>query len=217
MPAGPSPSAEPASRDLTEGERAALGALLAAGAAGRVELVRPWVEHAQRLGLAGCVLREALLMLVPYAGYPRALAAFAAALLEPDPRPGAAAEASAGSRAARGRAAFDAVYGARAPRVLEGLKALDPCLPAWTLEHAYGRVLARPGLAPRERELLAVSILTALGGLDDPLLGHMRGALRLGARPEQIAAGIECVPADLGEERRAAARALLTRVGPVGA
>ena len=217
MPAGPSPSAEPASRDLTEGERAALGALLAAGAAGRVELVRALVAQAQRLGLAAQVLREALLMLVPYAGYPRALAAFAVAGLGPDLRPGAADEAPAGARAARGRAAFDAVYGSSAPRILEGLEALDPRLPAWTLEHAYGRVLARPGLAPRERELLAVAILTALGGLDEPLLGHMRGALRLGASPEQVAAGIQCVPAALGEERRAAARALLTRLGPVGA
>ncbi len=217
MPPGPPPSAAPASRDLTEAERAALGALLAAGAAGREELVGPLVAQAQRLGVNAEVLREALLMLVPYAGHPRALAAFAAAGLAPDLRPGAADEASASARAVRGRAAFEAVYGASAPRVLEGLSALDPRLPAWTLEHAYGRVLARPGLALRERELLAVAMLTALGGLADPLLGHMRGALRLGASPAQVAAAVECVPAALGEERRAAARALLARLGPAGA
>src|SRR5688500_13579380 len=117
-------------------------------------------------------------MLVPYAGYPRALAAFAAAALAPADGP--SDDVPAADRVERGRAAFARVYGPTAERVLAGLGALDPRLPGWTLEHAYGRVLSRPGLALSDRELLAVSLLTALGDLDEPLLGHMRGAVRLG-------------------------------------
>lgn len=189
--------------------RAALGCVAAAGAVGARDLLRRSLALATSLGATDAAQRETLLMLVPYAGYPRALAALAAAGLGPAPDAG---EIAAAQRADAGRRAFDQVYGPTAGRVLEGLARLDPRLPAWTLEHAYGRVLARPGLALLERELLAVSLLTALGGLEDPLLGHMRGARRLGASAAEVGAMIDAVAPELGEQRRAAARALLARL-----
>jgi 4-carboxymuconolactone decarboxylase len=104
------------------------------------------------------------------------------------------------------------VYGDTAERVRRGLAGLHPLLPAWTLDFAYGRVLARPALALATRELLAVSILTALGRADEALLGHMRAALRLGASRDAVAGAIAVVPPACGTGKRAAARALLPRL-----
>ena len=191
--------------------RAALGVLVAAGALGLKARIGPAVAAARRAGAGEDALREALRMLVPYAGYPRALAAFAAAGLPPCGGPAQGAEAAAPERSRGGQDAFLRVYGPTAERVVAGLAALDPLLPAWTLEHAYGRVLARPGLALLERELLAVSLLTALGGLDDALLGHMRGARRLGAAAADVAAAVEAQPPEVDDVKRAAARALLAK------
>ena len=84
-------------------------------------------------------------MLVPYAGYPRALGGARRWCARLAAGAGAAADAPAPEERGRaGARAFDGVYGSGAERVLQGLAALDPLLPAWTLEHAYGRVLARP-------------------------------------------------------------------------
>src|SRR5690606_23816868 len=151
---------------------------------------------------------EALLQVVPYAGFPRALGAFAAArpALGAPPPPGG--ERPAAARPEAGDAAFRAVYGDTAERVRGGLAGLHPLLPAWTTEFAYGRVLARDGLDLRTRELLAVSILTAMGGADDALLGHMRAAVRLGASREAVAGAVAVVPPSCGAGKRAAARAL---------
>jgi alkylhydroperoxidase/carboxymuconolactone decarboxylase family protein YurZ len=80
------------------------------------------------------------------------------------------------------------------------------------MEFAYGRVLARPELAPVERELLGVAILTAMGEASDALLGHMRAAVRLGASRESVAGAIAVVPASAGAGKRSAARALLFRL-----
>jgi 4-carboxymuconolactone decarboxylase len=163
-------------------------ALLAEGAPPR------WVE-------------EALLQVVPYAGFPRALAAFAAArpaLGPADPSPEPARPAGADS--------FEAVYGDSASRVREGLLRLHPLLPAWTQEFAYGRVLSRPTIDLATRELLAVSILAALGRVEDALLGHMRAALRLGAAKDAVLAAVAVVPPSAGEGRRAAARAVAERL-----
>jgi 4-carboxymuconolactone decarboxylase len=129
-------------------------------------------------------LREALLQGVPFAGFPRTIVALrevAAALgppgtAPPEPPPEA------------GAATFGRVYGEGAAAVRAGLAALDPALERWTIGFAYRQVLAREGaLDLRERELLAVAVLAALGGLDEPLRGHVRGALRAGATADEVA------------------------------
>ncbi len=60
----------------------------------------------------------------------------------------------------------------------------------WIAEHAYGRVLARPGLAPALRELLAIVCLLH-SNLERQLASHTRGAIHLGATPQQVLAVFE--------------------------
>ena len=185
--------------------------IAAAAPVGDLELLAREVDAAREAGEAPERIVETLLQVVPYAGYPRAISAFGAvrAALADAPRSTDEPE----DREARGRRVFRAVYGETADAVLGRLQALDPVLARWTIEHAYGRVLAREGvLTLCERELLAVSVLTALGRLEDPLLGHMRAALRVGATREQVAGAVAVVPASVGEARKAAARGLLGRV-----
>ncbi len=186
----------------------ALLVIAAAGAVGDAALVQREVRTAVESGESIERVRETLLQLVPYAGFPRAIAAFAAAretLGAPGPDPGGAG--------GDGPATFAQVYGDTAPQVEAGLRGLSERLADWTLDFAYGRVLARDHvLTLLERELLAVSILTALGTLRDPLLGHMRAAVRLGATRAQVDASISVVPASAGAGKRAAARALVARL-----
>jgi alkylhydroperoxidase/carboxymuconolactone decarboxylase family protein YurZ/ADP-ribose pyrophosphatase YjhB (NUDIX family) len=181
--------------------------LLAAVAAARGDPDGVAAETAAALAAGDLPARvaEALLQVVPYAGFPRAIAAFAAAR----PLLGAAGAESETPR--DGAPAFRAVYGETAARVEAGLAALHPTLKAWTFDFAYGRVLSRPGLSPVEREVLAVGILAAMGGLPDPFLGHARAALRLGASRGDLAAVVQSLPPDVSDDRRQEALALLGR------
>lgn len=186
--------------------------LSAAAAAGDLGLVASEVEAALADGETPGRVLETLLQVVPYAGYPRAIAAFgvarerlgdATAIPDRDIRDGARI----------GRDVFERVYGDTTERVLAGLEARDPVLARWTIENAYGRVLCREGaLRLLERELLAVSILTAMGGLEAPLLGHMRAVVRLGGTVDEVRAAVQVVPAALGEVNRDAARRLIERL-----
>ena len=54
-----------------------------------------------------------------------------------------------------------------------------------TIEHLFGDVWARPGLALRDRSLATVVALTVLGR-EAELRQHLGGALRLGISAEQI-------------------------------
>jgi 3-oxoadipate enol-lactonase / 4-carboxymuconolactone decarboxylase len=51
--------------------------------------------------------------------------------------------------------------------------------------YAWGEVWTRPGLPRRERSLITLAVLTALGA-EHELAMHVRGALRNGASPEEI-------------------------------
>lgn len=170
-----------------------LAPLAAAAARGDADGVAAAARSALGAGCAATEVREALRMVHLFAGFPRALDALTAAapvLGPPGPEepPGDLAAEHAGFRA-RGRALFDRVYGPDAARVHARLAALDPDLTSWVLEDAYGRVLARPGLDPAERERLAV-VLLAAQGLRNQLPGHVLGALRCGAPADRVEASL---------------------------
>jgi len=147
------------------------------------------LDEAIGSGVPLTALREALLLVAPFAGFPRALDAldaFAGACGRAGVvAPAAPESGTAGDFRARGRAFFDRVYGAGAARVLDRIRRLDPDVPEWVLESAYGRVLSRPGLTAAARECLAVVLLTALR-LPNQLRGHVHGALACGATPDDV-------------------------------
>jgi 4-carboxymuconolactone decarboxylase len=60
----------------------------------------------------------------------------------------------------------------------------------WMVEEGYGKVLGRPGLDLRDRELCIVALLAVL---DAPrqLHSHLRGALNVGTPPPEVAEALE--------------------------
>jgi 4-carboxymuconolactone decarboxylase len=54
-----------------------------------------------------------------------------------------------------------------------------------TVEHLFGDIWTRPGLALRDRSLITCAVLTALGK-EKQLTVHMKGALNIGISREEI-------------------------------
>lgn len=140
--------------------------------------------------------REAVLQGHLFAGFPRAVQASVElekagglGTPEPDEIEGPAPEP------ARGRALFETIYADRADDVRGVLRNAHPDFATWVEEHAYARVLARPGLSAARRELLAVAMLAATGQ-DRQLASHARGAVRCGAEPSEVMGILDAV-ADL--------------------
>lgn len=148
--------------------------------------------------------REVLLQSHLFCGFPRVVEAWAVLHeagdlggLDPDECEGWPPAERKDDPVARGRALFEAIYADRAAAVRGTLAGHHPELARWIEEHAYARVLARPGLEPRLRELAAVVAL-AVQAQDRQLASHARGAMRLGATPTEVRAALEAV-ADLVE------------------
>ena len=126
------------------------------------------------------VAEECALMLMLYGGFPAALEGLRTLN---GVWPGRARRTREGGPArwrARGNALCRRVYGDAYTRLLPAVRTLHPDLAEWMVEHGYGRVLSRPGLGARERELVTVAALGALGW-ERQLVSHVLGAERVGA------------------------------------
>ena len=100
----------------------------------------------------------------------------------------------------RGVETCAAVYGRTYHKLLVNLRALHPAIESLVVVDAYGKILGRPGLDPKRRELCT---LAAIAMLDAPrqLHAHLRGALNTGSTREEVDAVLAIVEADLTKDR----------------
>jgi 4-carboxymuconolactone decarboxylase len=85
--------------------------------------------------------------------------------------------------------------GEQGERVVEGLKDVAPDLARYVVEFGYGDIYSRGVLDLKQRQLVAIAALTALGGAEPQLEYHIGIALNVGvARAEIVEAIIHCAP-----------------------
>ena len=122
------------------------------------------VSLAKELGHDRTLVTECLLQATLFFGFPRVVSAFerltACWPSAPSPNDARVPEPD---RPDRGRELFDAIYGSNAGAVHDMLASFHPEFHDFVLESAYGRILSRSPLTPRQRELCAVGALAALG------------------------------------------------------
>jgi 4-carboxymuconolactone decarboxylase len=186
-----------------------LAPLAAAAAGGRSDAVERAAREAVSAGCTPDEIRETLLTVVPFCGFPRALDAFSAAhrVLA-----GTRHTADGAASPSRGAAFFDDVYGADAAKVRANLAALDGDVARWVESDAYGKVLSRPGIAPSVREMIGV-VLLAAQGLRGQLPGHVRGALNCGATTAEVASFVDAASRFIVADELAFARETIARAG----
>jgi 4-carboxymuconolactone decarboxylase len=78
------------------------------------------------------------------------------------------------------------IDGEAGQRVVDSLADISPELGHQIVAWGFGEIYARPGLAPRDRQLVTLGILTALGGAEPQLEVHINAALNVGLTPQEI-------------------------------
>ncbi len=146
-------------------------------------------REALQRGLPESALRECCLQGVPYAGFPRALAALFAIADQLQAAPKESDLFDRDDTHADAITYFRGVYAGHAESLLDKIRTLDPNFSDLVLGFAYGSVLSRKGLSPTKRELMGIGSLAVLGQ-QQQLFAHAAGALRYGATQE---ACLECI------------------------
>src|SRR6266516_280875 len=207
--AGEKSSMSDGAASALEAQTAALVRVAAAVARGNPPELKARLAAARDARVPGLWIEELLLQSMLVVGYPLALVAFGAwrAVGGPAPVEGEGdgaedlAHADWEAWAARGAVVCREVYGRAYHKLLVNLRALHPALEHLVLVDAYGKVIGRPGLDLKRRELCTVAT-TAVLGTAEQLHSHLRGALNTGAAGAEIEAVLRLIGEDLDTDQR---------------
>jgi 4-carboxymuconolactone decarboxylase len=196
----------------------ALVRVAAALAEGKIAVLEERLTAARAAAVPDLWIEELLLQSLLVVGYPLALVAFGvwrevaggaggggAATQQPDGAVEQLAHEEWEAWAERGAQVCKAVYGRAYHKLLLNLRALHPALEDLVLVDAYGKVIGRPGLDLKRRELCTVATIAVLGAAQQ-LHSHLRGALNTGATRAEVEAVLAVIDGDLDAERRRSAR-----------
>lgn len=78
------------------------------------------------------------------------------------------------------------IDGEAGQKVVDSLADISPELGHQVVAWSFGEIYSRPGLAPRDRQLVTLGMLTALGGCEPQLEVHINAALNVGLSPAEI-------------------------------
>jgi 4-carboxymuconolactone decarboxylase len=176
--------------------------LAVAGARGDATAVRRAVRAVRAAPARRRAVEETALMLVLYAGYPAALETLRVANQAWPGDPRRTREGSPAGWRRRGAGLCRRVYGPVYRRLMGAVRRLHPDLAAWMVETGYGRVLSRPGLSARARELITVAVLAAMDR-ERQLVSHLLGAARLGASGAELRGALRAGAAGAAGRARA--------------
>lgn len=203
------PHAAPLSADV-----AALVRLSARISAGTEADVRTGCQEALDADTPTAWVEEAILQAYLFAGFPRALNAarewrkvsgIAAPAHEDLPAP------DLERWRAQGEQTCATVYGKFYDRLRQNIVQLHPALDDWMIVEGYGKILSRPGLELRLRELCIVAACVATGQ-DRQLHSHLHGALNAGAAAAEVVGCLDALDGVAEPGLLLRARLLLARV-----
>lgn len=86
----------------------------------------------------------------------------------------------------RGMALLNEVSGGQGQAVVDSLADVSPELGHQVVAWGFGEIYSRPQLKPRDRQLVTIGMLTALGGCEPQLRVHVNTSLNVGLTPAEI-------------------------------
>lgn len=110
-----------------------------------------------------------------------------------------------------GEATCAIVYGVSYDVLRRNIRELHPALDTWMITDGYGKVLSRPALDLKRRELCIVAACAA-AGQQRQLHSHLHGALNSGASPGEVAETLAVLNDFIGDRELAGYQNLLARV-----
>ena len=181
----------------------ALVRIALATAGGDEEKLRERMIAARALSVPPSWVDELLLQSFLNVGYPLALVAFGVWRSVAGPMVGESepiAHPDWERWTKRGVKACGEVYGRTYHKLMLNLRALHPVIEALVVVDAYGKILGRPGLDSKRRELCTLAAI-AMQNAPRQLHAHLRGALNTGSTRDDVDEVIALVEDELSKER----------------
>jgi 4-carboxymuconolactone decarboxylase len=98
------------------------------------------------------------------------------------------------------------------PATLSGYSAFAPVIDTFLKEHLFADIFERDILTYVERELVTISVLSAIGSAEPMLRSHLAICLNVGLTPEQLNEFTGVILSTLGKKEADAAKEVLNEV-----
>lgn len=175
-------------------------------------------------GLTVNEIKEVLVHLYAYCGFPRSLRGLQTLMTVLDQRRAKGINDNWGREASlitdtrdkyeRGKEILSKLSGITPPsgRVTSGYAGFSPEIETFLKEHLFADIFERDILTYAQREMVTVSVLMSIGGVEPMLNSHMNLSLNIGISSDQIKRMIQVINVNIGEKEANAANVVLTEV-----
>jgi alkylhydroperoxidase/carboxymuconolactone decarboxylase family protein YurZ len=116
------------------------------------------------------------------------------------------------SKYERGKKILGELTGTPQPDKLSGYSAFAPTIDTFLKEHLFTDIFERDVLSYAQRELVTISVISAIGDADPMLQAHLGISLNVGWTSEQLREFITVINPTIGKEKSTAATAVLHQV-----
>ncbi|WP_245586412.1 carboxymuconolactone decarboxylase family protein [Olivibacter sitiensis] len=173
-------------------------------------------------GLTVNEIKEAIVHLYAYCGFPRSIRGLQTLMAVLDerkasgrndePGPESAPINDEGSKYERGKAILEELSGVPETGPKTGYAAFAPIIEVFLKEHLFADIFERDVLGYAERELVTVSVLSSIGGVEPMLRSHLNLCLNVGLTPNQLQQFVGIIKSTAGKKEAKAAQEVLDEV-----
>jgi alkylhydroperoxidase/carboxymuconolactone decarboxylase family protein YurZ len=173
-------------------------------------------------GLTVNEIKEVLVHLYAYCGFPRSIRGLQTFMEVLNERKAKGINDVMGSEASpvkderskyeRGKAILDSLLGTQQNGPKTGYSAFAPVIEIFLKEHLFADIFERDVLTYRQRELVTVSVLACIGGVEPMLQSHLKICLNEGLTPAQLRQFVDIIKSTAGEKEAKAAQTVLNDV-----
>ena len=191
-------------------------------AIGDLESLKPALHKGLDAGLTINEIKESMVHLYAYAGFPRSIRGLTTFMEVLDKRKANGIQDKQGPEASpisddrdkyeRGVETLYELTGSDWGNPDSGYGAFAPTIDRFLKEHLFADLFERDVLSYAQRELVTISILSSLDGVEPMLGGHINISLNVGLTPSQLQHFVDIIETTLGKEKAATAQSVLDNV-----
>ena len=190
-------------------------------AKGNLQALKPALNTGLEAGLTINEIKEILVHLYAYCGFPRSIRGLQTFMEVVNERKakgvvdvvgaGASPILNDASKYERGKKILAELTRTSSDRI-SGYSAFAPTIDTFLKEHLFADIFERDVLTYAQRELVTISVISAIGDADPMLQGHLSISLNVGITPKQLKEFVTIINASVGEKEAKSANNVLDLV-----
>ena len=209
----------PDKNEILSPKQQSIIAITALTAKGDLSKLKPALHAGLESGLTVNQIKESIVHLYAYAGFPRSLRGLQTFMTVLDERKVKGINDVLGAEASpinderskydRGKAILEKLTRVPETGPKTGYAAFAPEIEVFLKEHLFADLFERDVLTYTERELVTVSVLTSIGGVEPMLRSHLNICLKVGLTPYQLQQFVGIIKSKIGKKEAKAAQKVL--------